>query len=490
MGDLAETLPLFLLLGLAIALLTDWLAGRLHYGPSSSAWSLTAVLARLVWAAILAAGAFIAVRYSERLARPGIGYAAFGLVGIALSLTRAILFRHAQAQTPKLTLDTFQILALTLHNATYVLLAATFYLVLALLARQAVQPLLLLPLAVGALLPDLDSQSSLPGRLLPFVSRRLEARLGHRGKWHSLGINAAIAILTLPLLLISGWLLWAAISLGFLAHLLVDLLDREGLTIFWPLSHTRYFLGSPRTRAGSSVRHRLAMALLALIVILAYAGIRYAPQPPPAPIPSYDDTVDRYYGLRGRVLVFADVEGTWQMTGQRIYGRFEILNAVGRSLVMLDRYTGAVFSAGRDPTDNMYVNGIALAPGSEAHIKPVELRLEKQRLAEALPVIYTMQQEPGLQHIFVSGEIVLAESAAVDVGSITLDNSQTQLRKIAADTSGHFTFRYLTASELIGLANVEVEAADLVIVATSTGAETTATATPLPSPPPATEDHP
>jgi hypothetical protein len=187
--------------------------------------------------------------------------------------------------------------------------------------------------------------------------------------------------------------------------------------------------------------------------------------------------------MRGKTQVFTYVEGSWQISGRPISGRFEILNAAAESFIMLDRYSGKIFTAGRTAEDNVYLNRIILQNGPPVLVKPVEIHLERQPLSHALSVVYEMQKEPGLQHIHVSGDLVL--SVLQDVLSPTLqtDYSQTALRKIRSHGVGHYSLHYLTAADLIELANLQVETADLVIVATYAGPAAGPTVTPLPSPP-------
>ena len=99
---------------------------------------------------------------------------------------------------------------------------------------------------------------------------------------------------------------------------------------------------------------------------------------------SYQQSIDRYYSLRGRNLVFVDVDATWQSSGRRARQRFEILNADGPTLILRDTFTGKVFTAGRGADDNLYLNWINVLPASAAVVKPVEVQLEDQVLAGAL----------------------------------------------------------------------------------------------------------
>jgi hypothetical protein len=189
--------------------------------------------------------------------------------------------------------------------------------------------------------------------------------------------------------------------------------------------------------------------------------------------------------MRGRTLVLADVEGSWQATGRRVSGRFEVLGATGDSFILLDRYTGKVFSAGPSTNENLVLNQINLVAGLPVQIKAVEVHLEDQTLSDALAAVYSMQREPGLQHIFISGDLVLPSDRDSKAAGLATDLAQTTLRKVEArDPAGNaFRVQYLTAAELIKLAPIAVDRADLVIVATYTNPATGPTVTPLPSPP-------
>jgi len=329
------------------------------------------------------------------------------------------------------------------------------------------------------------------GRLLPFISRPLEARLGHRQPWHSLASNAFVALITTPLILLIGFQAWYLIPLAFFSHLILDMLTLQGPMLFWPLADTRYLLfGGPIKSPGDRTERRLAAVLAIACTILLMVVDICPPKPAPVPSLSYAQTIERYYALRGRNLVFADVEGTWQTTSRRMSGRFEILNAANESFILLDRYDGKVFTAGRSANDNLYLNRITLQPGSPVRVKPAEIHLQDEPLAAGLPVLYEMQREPGLQHIYISGDVVLPGPSNLISPTLPIDYAQTSSRRIQAQGPGRYRLRYLTASELIALANQQVVAADLVIVGTYATAETGPTVTRLPAPPTTPEPVP
>jgi hypothetical protein len=471
----------FLAFSLAVTFGTRWLANKLWgRGTDQFGW-LRTIAADLIWVLILFGITVVTRRYIERITAAMLGYTLFVLGAMGLSLLRALFYQRAlNRRTAGPKPDVREMLRSLVHNLTYLLFAAILYLIISWLARRPAQPGLFLPLFFGALLPDLDSQASWMGRLLPFLSRRLEARLGHCQEWHSLAANALVALATALLIPILGVQAWALVSLGFLAHLALDLLSPQGIMLFWPLTRIRCFVFQGFVHApGTAAEQKLLTGLaLVAIVLLLVVDIGQPPAPAVSP-PSFEQGLEHYLSLRGRTLAFADVDGTWQATGRRVADRFEILNAAGESLIMLDRYTGSVFTAGQAASDNLYLNRITVQQGTQANIKPVEIQLHNQLLANAMPTVYQMQPEPGLQHIFISGDIVVPAGSELDP-RLAPDFSQTELRRIISHGEGHYSLYYLSAADLIALADVPVETADLIIVATYASPPTGPTATPLP----------
>lgn len=83
-------------------------------------------------------------------------------------------------------------------------------------------------LAVGALLPDIDTTTSDLGKFVKPVSRILERRFGHRTITHSLLGMAALALATSWLLLIHPQA-WVWLLLGVATHLILDTCNVVGV---------------------------------------------------------------------------------------------------------------------------------------------------------------------------------------------------------------------------------------------------------------------
>jgi inner membrane protein len=475
------------LYSVAITLLTSWLAARVWgRGQSTPIWSPWTIASNLLWSILLFLASIIAARYIQRLDSAVLGYALYATLGFLLSLLQARLQLRA-GDRPAGSRSSWGALSspgLT-HSLTYLLLALILFLLVSWLTGALASAVLLVPLFVGALLPDLDAPNSLAGRLLPAISRPLASRIGPQKAWHTPAAAVVLALLIGPLsLLLHGSLAASlALFLGFAAHLLLDLLQPPGVMLLWPLSQKPFYIpgAALKLRRATGERRLLGILAVTALILLLIVGLGSAPPSAPVPAPSYDQTLARYRELRGRYLVFASVQGTWQTSGLRISGRFEVLGLTGDSYVLLDRYTRRIFTAGRSGQDHVYLQSIGLQPGSQVQIKPVEIQLKEQPLSAGLAVLYDMQREPGLVHIYAFGDLVTITDPAGGLPELPLEHSLTSLPRIEAEQqSRHCRLQYLTAAELIALANTEVETADLLIVATYSSPPAGPTATPLP----------
>ncbi len=124
----------------------------------------------------------------------------------------------------------------------------------------------------GSLLPDVDHPKSWAGRRLRPVSNLVAAVFGHRGVTHSLlalvGCWAALRYGTgVP----RAWV--APMVVGYLSHLLADLLTPGGLRLAWPLRGT---WALPLCRSGSPFEPLVVALVLSLA---AWSALPERPDP-------------------------------------------------------------------------------------------------------------------------------------------------------------------------------------------------------------------
>lgn len=125
----------------------------------------------------------------------------------------------------------------------------------------------IVPAAVlTCLLPDIDHPKSFLGQRIPWIARPVARMFGHRGFTHSL--LAVFAGLTLFYLKIpDGWLLPAdaiqGMVLGYLSHILADMLTPAGVPLLWPC-RWRFRFPIVTTQKGNHLERIVCMAFFAL----------------------------------------------------------------------------------------------------------------------------------------------------------------------------------------------------------------------------------
>ncbi|MGG5837444.1 metal-dependent hydrolase, partial [Huaxiibacter chinensis] len=118
------------------------------------------------------------------------------------------------------------------------------------------------------LLPDIDHPKSFLGQRLKWIAKPIARAFGHRGFTHSL--LAVFALLTLFYLKVpDSWIVPAdaiqGMVLGYLSHILADMLTPAGVPLLWPCRwRFRFPLLAPQK--GNQLERVLCMALFAYAV--------------------------------------------------------------------------------------------------------------------------------------------------------------------------------------------------------------------------------
>ncbi|AUX72585.1 metal-dependent hydrolase [Erwinia pyrifoliae] len=120
------------------------------------------------------------------------------------------------------------------------------------------------------LLPDIDHPKSLLGQRLRWLSWPIARVFGHRGFTHSLlAVGGAVALLQLKLP--SDWLLPAdafqGMVLGYLSHIVADMLTPAGVPLLWPC-RWRFRLPLLRSQQGNQLERILCLALVGCAIWL------------------------------------------------------------------------------------------------------------------------------------------------------------------------------------------------------------------------------
>lgn len=133
---------------------------------------------------------------------------------------------------------------------------------------------------LGALIPDIDHTRSIIGKLFPSISKSLEEKYGHRTVTHSIW-GWAVSTLILGLILIvlhfigfkawsSGIINWrwiAAFSIGYISHLLIDMVNSRGVPLLWPEKIRFVVFKNPKMRIESGARLETLIGIILIILV-------------------------------------------------------------------------------------------------------------------------------------------------------------------------------------------------------------------------------
>jgi inner membrane protein len=178
---------------------------------------------------------------------------------------------------------------------------------------------------LGALLPDIDTPTSLFGRLCRPLAGWLERRVGHRTLTHSLvGLALSVAPV-LPLAWIE--LRWPlAFALGYLSHLLIDAANPPGVPLLYPSPVRAVFPGRETLRPAEGSRGETVLCaglLLGLAVFWPLHQVGFTRSLHVLTRTTAGAIADfrRWEGTRE---VWADLDGHFRLSQRRLHRRVRI----------------------------------------------------------------------------------------------------------------------------------------------------------------------
>lgn len=151
---------------------------------------------------------------------------------------------------------------------------------------------------LGGLLPDVDHPGSFIGSKVPIIPTILFKFSGHRGVTHSLFglvfatiLGVVIVRTSIPALLLiiekfgfsiseklsmtaldGNRLALFSLGIGYLTHMIGDIVTNRGIPVFWPVPERYVF---PITNTGSMTEKIISLSVVAL-TFLAIAGVNFA----------------------------------------------------------------------------------------------------------------------------------------------------------------------------------------------------------------------
>ncbi|MCK8828241.1 metal-dependent hydrolase [Natroniella acetigena] len=124
---------------------------------------------------------------------------------------------------------------------------------------------------IGALIPDIDHANSKAGKKLWFISKPLKLfGIKHRGLTHSILGLILFALLTQELVklkLISN-IIWSGLIIGYFSHLITDMLNVQGIPLFYP--NDKRFKFHLNITTGSWSEHLIFLVAFTIITLLFF----------------------------------------------------------------------------------------------------------------------------------------------------------------------------------------------------------------------------
>lgn len=134
-------------------------------------------------------------------------------------------------------------------------------------------PKVLLLASISSQIPDLDTTKSWVGLAFYPLARFLEERFPHRSITHSFFTTLAIALLTIPVLFLYNWQLWAALPIGHLLSCFSDCCTKLGCQFFYPFNRDNWVMGlNPQNRleTGKPGEYGVLVSAVCIFVISFY----------------------------------------------------------------------------------------------------------------------------------------------------------------------------------------------------------------------------
>ncbi|WP_304653888.1 metal-dependent hydrolase [Thermus sp. NEB1569] len=259
-----------------------------------------------------------------------------------------------------------------------------------------------LALAWGAVMPDLDTTTSGPGKFVRPLSSFLERRFGHRTLTHSLPFLLALALLLLPLREASPGAYWAFLA-GYLSHLLLDTLNVNGVPLLWPWRVQFWFFASREWRIRYASPQEATLALfLALFAFVLWpvsgqgfaSAFRHLVGTPEVAVLDYLDWREAHE-------VWAEVRGFNRETQEPVEGRFLVVEALGREGVLVEDELGRTLAVSRDGQVVAY--RVRMQRGRPQALREWRVDLSGRLLGDLLQAL-----PRGARRVWITGEAVPA----------------------------------------------------------------------------------
>lgn len=189
---------------------------------------------------------------------------------------------------------------------------------------------------VASLLPDIDCGNSWIGRVLFFISGRIEKSFGHRTVTHSFLGMVIFGIALSPILIFSPTL-FSALLIGYASHIFLDCMNKNGVALFYPEGVQAVMPGREEFRFiyGGKGERVLLFGFIGLGLLMypiankgVIKSIHYLRGDPEAAVSDFRDYAQNN-------VVWCDLKGIDALTNRPVQGRFRVIGAEGSTTLII-----------------------------------------------------------------------------------------------------------------------------------------------------------
>ncbi len=258
---------------------------------------------------------------------------------------------------------------------------------------------------VASVLADVDTGASTIGKILPFISRRVERRYGHRTLTHSVLFCLILCIVTLPLLWFEmfhrfvGSNLLVCLLCGYISHPLLDTMTIHGTKLFYPFSNAKCVfpleVNSPhRYRIQTGSKQDKALGVIFLLACLptylvAHQGyerfIRYTQK-------NVESAVRDYNEFSKEHLVTAEIEGHNLFSKEKIAGSFRVDGTLDDHTLLFTGPDGRLHTLGKEYLAEYAAEQIVCNKGEPARTEIRTFDMTDRSLSQVAQLLESISQ--------------------------------------------------------------------------------------------------
>ena len=299
---------------------------------------------------------------------------------------------------------------------THITFAEFIYLLLLTTTGISLSVINSVTIAFASILADVDTAASTVGKVMPFLSTRIERRFGHRTLTHSALFVCALSIICLPLYALHSEI-YICFIIGYASHPFLDTMTVTGVKLFYPLSPVKcvfpFEVNNPhryRVQTGGKIDKMLAILFFIGCIptfLIAHQGyerfIRTTQRNIEAAVRDYNQFSKDH-------LVFANITGYTMLTKESLTGRFEVVGALNPRTLIFKGTDGMLHTLGKDFQADYVAEDIVCEKGASAYSKVNNIDLSNQLLSQITSYIDTSIENYFFGDLSTSDKISLPEN--------------------------------------------------------------------------------